>query len=139
MFFRRMVWLIIIAVGCTPNKIEDMQFIPDKEEVKPIVPAKQVFEPSSNEEASSIHLEHPNAVLYFMQDGCYPCKQQKPILDEIIQENSGVTFIIVDANLCRQFSTGLKVAGTPTIIIKDKRFSGLATKQEIQREIDERL
>ncbi|HLD75575.1 MAG TPA: thioredoxin family protein, partial [Candidatus Norongarragalinales archaeon] len=56
-------------------------------------------------------------VLYFYQDACHFCQQQKPILEELAKEGFRVKMMDVRAN--PGFWNSFKITGTPTFLVKN--------------------
>ena len=73
-------------------------------------------------------------VFYFTAEWCGPCKQTRPIVEEMKRE--GFEFQIIDADYEQLLVSRLKVKSIPTFILfKDekeiKRISGAQTKQSL--------
>jgi thioredoxin 1 len=73
-------------------------------------------------------------VFYFTAEWCGPCKQTRPIVEEMKKE--GFEFQIIDADYEQLLVNRLKVKSVPTFILfKDekeiKRITGAQTKQSL--------
>ena len=73
-------------------------------------------------------------VFYFTAEWCGPCKQTRPIVEEMKRE--GFEFQIIDADYEQLLVSRLKVKSVPTFILfKDekeiKRLTGAQTKQSL--------
>jgi thioredoxin 1 len=73
-------------------------------------------------------------VFYFTAEWCGPCKQTRPIVEEMKRE--GFEFQIIDADYEQLLVSRLKVKSVPTFILfKDekeiKRITGAQTKQSL--------
>jgi thioredoxin 1 len=73
-------------------------------------------------------------VFYFTAEWCGPCKQTRPIVEEMKKE--GFEFQIIDADYEQLLVSRLKVKSVPTFILfKDekeiKRITGAQTKQSL--------
>jgi len=73
-------------------------------------------------------------VFYFTAEWCGPCKQTRPIVEEMKRE--GFEFQIIDADYEQLLVSRLKVRSVPTFILfKDekeiKRITGAQTKQSL--------
>ena len=92
-------------------------------------------------------MEDTLVVVKFSADWCGPCKRIAPAFEQLAQENPSVKFLHVDVDVdmdeCKTVS-GLptfrfyrdtrlldQFAGASTAALKDKRFVGLADKQDI--------
>lgn len=84
-------------------------------------------------------------VLYFWADGCPPCAQQKPIIEDLEDEYEGnVTFFWFNYGNHGDLTNHYEVLGTPTTIIinqseKTRKFTGLYEEKEIAAAIDDAL
>jgi thioredoxin 1 len=73
-------------------------------------------------------------VFYFTAEWCGPCKQTRPVVEEMKRE--GFEFQIIDADYEQLLVSRLKVKSVPTFILfKDekeiKRITGAQTKQSL--------
>ena len=73
-------------------------------------------------------------VFYFTAEWCGPCKQTRPIVEEMKRE--GFEFQIIDADYEQLLVSRLKIKSVPTFILfKDekeiKRITGAQTKQSL--------
>lgn len=67
-------------------------------------------------------------VIKFSMEFCQPCKQLKPIFDEVIQEIDDIKVVEVDVDTCPDVASSYKVRGIPTVIVTDDDDNILAMK-----------
>jgi len=78
----------------------------------------------------------PN-VFYFTADWCQPCKNIKPIVNEINIDKSGLKFHMIDADIEQELVKRFKIKSLPTFIIVNQgkeiqRLTGSQTKEKLQ-------
>ena len=74
-------------------------------------------------------------ILYFTADWCTPCKQVKPIVEEI-NKDSLVKFKIINVDNEKDLAKSLELRSVPTFILFENekeiaRITGAKTKQEL--------
>lgn len=77
-----------------------------------------------------------NMILYFTADWCGPCKQTRPIVEELNREQIMAKFFIIDVDSEIEMAQDFGIRSIPTfIIIKDNkevhRVTGAKTKEEL--------
>ena len=78
-------------------------------------------------------------VIKFSAGFCQPCKQLKPIFDEVIQEIDDIKVVEVNVETHPDIASNYKVKSIPTIIIVDEdetiisMKSGFMNKNELER------
>jgi thioredoxin 1 len=82
-----------------------------------------------------------NVVVKFGADWCGPCRNLKPILEELKKENEGVDFIDINVDDDKDLSAKYGVRGIPAVFfIKDGEqktsIVGLKDKREYQEHIN---
>ena len=75
-------------------------------------------------------------VFYFTADWCQPCKNIKPIVNEINRDKVGLKFHTIDADLEKELVKKFEIKSLPTFIIiahgkEIKRLVGAQTKQTL--------
>ena len=75
-------------------------------------------------------------ILYFTADWCGPCKQTRPIVEELNREQIMAKFFIIDVDSEIEMAQDFGIRSIPTfIIIKDnkevRRVTGAKTKEEL--------
>jgi thioredoxin 1 len=58
-------------------------------------------------------------LLHFTADWCQPCKMMKPIIDQVLQENTGVEYISIDIDTNPETARDHGVMSVPTFITLD--------------------
>jgi thioredoxin 1 len=76
-------------------------------------------------------------VFYFTADWCQPCKNIKPIVNEINRDRSGLKFQMIDADIEQELVQRFKIQSLPTFIIINQgkeiqRLTGSQTKERLQ-------
>jgi len=76
-------------------------------------------------------------VFYFTADWCQPCKNIKPIVNEINRDKVGLKFHMIDADIEKELVQMFKIQSLPTFIIINqgkeiKRLIGSQTKEKLQ-------
>ena len=59
---------------------------------------------------------------------CIPCRQLKPIFDEVIQDIPDIKVVEIDVEEHPDVASSYKVRGVPTIIVTDEKDNVLAMK-----------
>ena len=76
-------------------------------------------------------------ILYFTADWCSPCKQTKPIVEELNREQIMAKFFIIDVDSEIEMAKDFEVRSVPTfVVIKDNkevhRVTGAKTRQQLE-------
>ena len=76
-------------------------------------------------------------ILYFTADWCGPCKQTRPIVEELNREQIMAKFFIIDVDSEIEMAQDFGIRSIPTfIIIKDNkevhRVTGAKTRQQLE-------
>lgn len=77
-------------------------------------------------------------VIKFSMEFCQPCKQLKPIFDEVIQEINDIKVVEIDVEEHPDIASNYKVRGIPTVIVTDDNDnilamkSGMMTKEQLK-------
>ena len=76
-------------------------------------------------------------ILYFTADWCSPCKQTKPIVEELNREQVMAKFFIIDVDSEIEMAKDFEVRSVPTfVVIKDNkevhRVTGAKTRQQLE-------
>ena len=76
-------------------------------------------------------------ILYFTADWCNPCKQTKPIVEELNREQITAKFFIIDVDSETEMTQDFGVRSIPTfIVMKDNkevhRVTGAQTRQQLE-------
>ena len=81
-------------------------------------------------------------LIEFQADWCGPCKQQKPIVEEVDEEYDDVEVEFVDIEEDGQRAQKYNVSSLPTLVLLDEdgdvsdRFVGLTQKGDIVNALD---
>ena len=67
-------------------------------------------------------------IIKFSMDSCNPCKQLKPIFDDVIKEISDIEVVEIDVEEHPDIASNYKVRGVPSIIVTDENDNVLAMK-----------
>ena len=78
-----------------------------------------------------------NMILYFTADWCGPCKQTKPIVEELNREQIMAKFFIIDVDSEIEMAKDFEIRSVPTfVVIKNNteiyRTTGAKTKQQLE-------
>ena len=78
-----------------------------------------------------------NMILYFTADWCNPCKQTKPIVEELNREQIMAKFFIIDVDSEIEMAQDFEIKSVPTfVVIKDNkeihRVTGAQTRQQLE-------
>jgi thioredoxin 1 len=76
-------------------------------------------------------------ILYFTADWCNPCKQTRPIVEELNHEQIMAKFFIIDVDAEIEMAQDFEVRSIPTfVLIKDNaeiyRVTGAQTRQQLE-------
>ena len=76
-------------------------------------------------------------ILYFTADWCNPCKQTRPIVEELNREQIMAKFFIIDVDAEIEMAQDFEVRSIPTfVLIKDNveiyRVTGAQTRQQLE-------
>jgi len=76
-------------------------------------------------------------ILYFTADWCNPCKQTRPIVEELIREQIMAKFFIIDVDSEIEITQDFEVRSIPTfVVMKDNkeihRVTGAQTRQQLE-------
>ena len=78
-----------------------------------------------------------NMILYFTADWCSPCKQTKPIVEELNREQVRNKFFIVDVDSEIEMAKNFSIMSVPTfVVMKDNsevyRVTGAQTRKQLE-------
>ena len=76
-------------------------------------------------------------ILYFTANWCNPCKQTRPIVEELNREQIMAKFFIIDVDAEIEMAQDFEVRSIPTfVLIKDNveiyRVTGAQTRQQLE-------
>jgi thioredoxin 1 len=76
-------------------------------------------------------------ILYFTADWCNPCKQTKPIVEELNREQIMAKFFIIDVDSEIEMAQDFEIKSVPTfVVMKDNkeiyRVTGAKTRQQLE-------
>jgi thioredoxin 1 len=76
-------------------------------------------------------------ILYFTADWCNPCKQTRPIVEELNREQIMAKFFIIDVDSEIEMTQDFEVRSIPTfVVMKDNkeihRVTGAQTRQQLE-------
>lgn len=76
-------------------------------------------------------------ILYFTADWCNPCKQTRPIVEELNREQIMAKFFIIDVDSEIEMTKDFEVRSIPTfVVMKDNkeihRVTGAQTRQQLE-------
>jgi thioredoxin 1 len=76
-------------------------------------------------------------ILYFTADWCGPCKQTKPIVEELNREQIMAKFFIIDVDSEIEMAQDFEIRSVPTfVVMKDNteihRTTGAKTRQQLE-------
>jgi thioredoxin 1 len=76
-------------------------------------------------------------VYYFTADWCGPCKQVRPIVEELNRDQSEVKFQIIDVDSEGELARRFEIRSIPTfVLIEDgqeiNRFTGAKTRNDLE-------
>ena len=67
-------------------------------------------------------------VIKFSMESCQPCKQLKPVFDEVIQEINDIKVVEIGVEEHPDIASNYKVRGVPCVIVTDEKDNVLAMK-----------
>ncbi len=78
-----------------------------------------------------------NMILYFTADWCNPCKQTRPIVEELNREQIMAKFFIIDVDSEIEMAQDFEIRSVPTfVVMKDNkeihRETGAKTRQQLE-------
>ena len=78
-----------------------------------------------------------NMILYFTADWCNPCKQTRPIVEELNREQIMAKFFIIDVDSEIEMAKDFEIRSVPTfVVIKNNteiyRTTGAKTRQQLE-------
>jgi len=76
-------------------------------------------------------------ILYFTADWCNPCKQTRPIVEELNREQIMAKFFIIDVDSEIEMTQDFEIKSVPTfVVMKDNkevhRVTGAKTRQQLE-------
>ena len=76
-------------------------------------------------------------ILYFTADWCNPCKQTKPIVEELNRQQIMAKFFIIDVDSDIEMAKDFEIRSVPTfVVMKDNieiyRATGAQTKKQLE-------
>jgi thioredoxin 1 len=76
-------------------------------------------------------------ILYFTADWCNPCKQTRPIVEELNREQIMAKFFIIDVDSEIEMAQDFEIRSVPTfVVMKDNkeihRVTGAKTRQQLE-------
>jgi len=78
-----------------------------------------------------------NMILYFTADWCNPCKQTKPIVEELNREQIMAKFFIIDVDSEIEMAQDFEIRSVPTFVVMKNnkeiyRVTGAQTRQQLE-------
>jgi len=78
-----------------------------------------------------------NIILYFTADWCGPCKQTKPIVEDLNREQTMAKFFIIDVDLEIEMAQDFEIKSVPTFVVMKNnkeihRVTGAKTRQQLE-------
>ena len=78
-----------------------------------------------------------NMILYFTADWCNPCKQTRPIVEELNREQIMAKFFIINVDSEIEMAQDFEIRSVPTfVVMKDNkevhRVTGAKTRQQLE-------
>jgi thioredoxin 1 len=76
-------------------------------------------------------------ILYFTADWCNPCKQTRPIVEELNREQIMAKFFIIDVDSEIEMAQDFEIKSVPTfVVMRDNkeihRVTGAKTRQQLE-------
>jgi thioredoxin 1 len=83
------------------------------------------------------NLTRNKIILYFTAEWCNPCKQTKPIVEELNREQIMAKFFIIDVDSEIEMAKDFEIRSVPTfVVMKDNieihRTTGAKTRQQLE-------
>jgi thioredoxin 1 len=80
-------------------------------------------------------------IFYFTAEWCNPCKQTKPIVEDLNREQTMAKIFIIDVDSEIEMAQDFEIKSVPTfVVMKDNkeihRVTGAQTKQQLKELID---
>lgn len=69
-----------------------------------------------------------NTVIKFSMEFCQPCKQLKPIFDDVVKDIPDIKVVEIDVEEHPDIASNYKVRGVPCVIVTDENDNVLAMK-----------
>ena len=78
-----------------------------------------------------------NMILYFTADWCNPCKQTRPIVEELNREQIMAKFFIIDVDSEIEMAQDFEIRSVPTFVVMKNnkeihRVTGAKTRQQLE-------
>jgi len=78
-----------------------------------------------------------NMILYFTADWCNPCKQTKPIVEELNREQIMAKFFIIDVDSEIEMAQDFEIRSVPTFVVMKNnkeiyRVTGAQSRQQLE-------
>ena len=78
-----------------------------------------------------------NMILYFTAEWCGPCKQTRPIVEELNREQIMAKFFIIDVDLEIEMAQDFEIKSVPTFVVMKNnkeihRETGAKTRQQLE-------
>jgi len=78
-----------------------------------------------------------NMILYFTADWCNPCKQTRPIVEELNREQIMAKFFIIDVDSEIEMAQDFEIRSVPTFVVMKNnkeihRETGAKTRQQLE-------
>jgi len=76
-------------------------------------------------------------ILYFTADWCNPCKQTRPIVEELNREQIMAKFFIIDVDSEIEMAQDFEIKSVPTFVVMKNnkeihRVTGAKTRQQLE-------
>ena len=76
-------------------------------------------------------------ILYFTAEWCGPCKQTRPIVEELNREQIMAKFFIIDVDLEIEMAQDFEIKSVPTFVVMKNnkevyRATGAKTRQQLE-------
>ncbi len=76
-------------------------------------------------------------ILYFTADWCNPCKQTRPIVEELNREQIMAKFFIIDVDSEIEMAQDFEIRSVPTFVVMKNnkeihRVTGAKTRQQLE-------
>jgi thioredoxin 1 len=81
-----------------------------------------------------------NLILYFTANWCEPCRNTRPIVEQLNMDQTSVKFFIIDVENAKQMAKDFDITSIPTfILIKDGTQSSRITGQQSLEKLQEMI